>query len=166
MTLVNTRETDWYLLLSEVGAEAISSGIEVDILNSAIKQSILKHWLPIVFTGYETPLSLESVDNKRGFDSSDQNVNGWLSLIREQLYSNPSVEDIFVSIEDSDVDVWVVIPERDITVLDQLADIEWELLEMFVSGKHPAFLIDFHIIYRCGRNVEDLAPTRAIRIPR
>ena len=127
----------------------------VDVLNSSVKQSTPKDWVPMI-----------SIDHKREFDSSNQCVDGWLSHIREELYSNPSVEDVFVSIEDNNVDVWVVIPERNLTVLDQLADIEWELLEMFVSGEHPVFLLDFHIIYRCGRNLEDLAPTRAIRLPR
>jgi len=166
MTLADTKDRDWYLLASEVETKTISSDIEVYILNSAIKQPMLKDWLPTVFVAYEEPLPLRSVDNKRGSDSSNQCIDGWLSHIREALYSIILVEDIFVSIEDSDVDIWVVIPERDIAVLDQLADIEWEILEMFVSEEHPLFLIDFHVIYRCGRNIEDLAPTRAIRLPR
>ena len=114
----------------------------------------------------EEALPTISADNLRSLDSSDQYVNGWISRIREGLYSVSLVEDIFVSIEDNNVDVWVVIPERDLAALDQLANIEWKMLKMFVSGEHPAFLIDFHIIYRCGRNVEELAPTRAIRLPR
>jgi len=118
------------------------------------------------FKIYEELRPPVSADNTMGSDFSNQYVDGWLARIREELYSNPTVEDIFVSIEANNVDVWVVIPERDIAVLDQLADIEWEIIEMFVSGEHPVFLIDFHIIYRCGRNVEDLAPTRAIRLPR
>jgi len=163
MTIVNTKERDWYSLSLK---PAMPSTTEVDVLNSAIKQLIPKDWLPIVFTGYGTPLSLESVDNRRGFDSSDQDINGWLSLIREELYSISSVEDIFVSIEDSDVDVWVVIPERDLAILKQIVEKEGALLNTLVSGESPPFLIDFHAIYRCGRNVEELAPTEAIRLPR
>ncbi len=166
MTIVNTRETDWHLLASALGAKVIPFGIEVNILNSATKQSILRYWPQTIVMGYEEPLSGKSVDSKRGFDSSDQCVDGWLSRIREELYSNPSVEDIFVSIEDNNVDVWVVIPKRDISVLRQLVEGEGRILEMLVSGEHPAFLIDFHIIYRSGRNVEQLAPTRAIRLPK
>lgn len=120
----------------------------------------------IVFTGYETPLSLGSADNERGFDFSDQDVNGWLSLIREGLYSISPVEDIFVSIEGNEVDVWVVIPEHDLAILHQIVETEGELFDTLVSGESPPFLIDFHIIYRRGRNIEELAPTRAIRLPR
>lgn len=166
MSIVDTRDADWYLLISKLEVEATYYDIKVDLLDSASKQSIPRDWSPPVFMAYEELLPVISVANKRGFDSSDQCVDGWIALIREELYANPAVEDIFVNVEDNNVDVWVVIPERDLTVLDQLADIEWELLEMFVSGEHPVFLIDFHVIYRCGRKIEDLAPTRAIRLPR
>ena len=143
MTMIDTR------------VKAISSTIEVDILDSSIKQPVPRDWVPKI-----------CIDYKREFDSSSQDVNGWLSLIKEELYANPSVEDIFVSIEGSDIDVWVVIPERDLAILDQIVEREWELLKTLVSGESPPFLIDFHVIYRCNRNVEDLAPTRTIRLPR
>lgn len=162
MSIVNTKDTGRNLVVSNEGVNAIPSAVE-DVCDNLTKQCIARDWLPAVFG---EPLPTINVDNKRGFDSSDQYVNGWIARIKEELYSIPSVEDIYVGIEDTDVDVWVVIPERDIAALDQLADIEWKLLEILVSGKHPAFLIDFHIIYRCGRNIEDLAPTRAIRLLR
>ena len=161
MAVVNIQDTDRTLVVSNKGINAIASVIE-DICDNSTKQCKARDWLPAVFG---EPLPVISVDNK-SIDLSDQYANGWISFIREGLYAIPSVEDIFVSIDDNDVDVWVVIPERDLAVLDQLADIEWELLETFVSGEHPAFLLDFHVIYRCGRNIEDLAPTRAIRLPR
>ena len=136
----------------------------VDVLNSAIKQSIPRGWLPVMAGEELSPII--STDSEIDFDFSNQLVNGWLSLIREALYSNPSVEDIFVSIEGSDVDVWVVIPERDLAILHEIVEREGELFETLVSGENRPFLIDFHVIYRCGRNVEDVAPTRAIRLPR
>ena len=139
--------------------------IEVEIVNSG-EQAVARHWPPTVLMGYEEPLPVDSVDNEVGFDFSNQDVNGWISLIREGLYSIPSVEDIFVSIEGSDVDVWVVIPERDLAILHQIVEMEWELIKPFVSGENPPFLVDFHIIYRRGHNIEDLAPTKAIRVPR
>lgn len=166
MTIVDTKDTGWHLQVSKLAVKAISFAMEVDIFNSSVKQSMLKDWLPTIFRAYEEPLPVESVDNKRGFDSSNQGANGWISYIRQELYSDPSVEDIFVSIEDNSVDVWVVIPERDISVLRQLVEIEGQILEMLVSGEHPAFLFDFHIIYRCGRNIDELAPTKSIRLPR
>ncbi len=166
MSIVDTRDVDWYLLISRLEVEAAYCDITVDLLDSASKQSIPRDWLPIAFEGHEEPLPIRSVDNRRGFDSSDQYVDGWIALIREELYANPAVEDIFVTIEGNDVDVWVVIPERDLVTLKQIVEKEGTLLNTLVSGKSPPFLIDFHAIYRCGRNVEELAPTEAIRLPK
>ena len=168
MTLANTEDTDWYLLVPELGAKIISSDIEVCMLDSAVKQSMPKDCLSAIPGGveYEELLPPRSVVNEGGFDTSDQDINGWLSLIREGLHSIPSVEDIFISIEGSDVDVWVVIPERDLAILHQIVEAEGELFDTLVSGENSPFLMDFHIIYRRGRNIEDLAPTKAIRLPR
>jgi len=166
MTIVHTKDRDWYLLGSKLQVKAMASPAQFDVLNSSVKEPMPRDWLPVVFMVDEEPLSIISVDNERSFDSSSQDVNGWLSLIREALYSNPSVEDIFVSIEGSDVDVWVVIPERDLAILHEIVEREGELFETLVSGENRPFLIDFHVIYRCGRDIEDLAPTRAIRLPR
>jgi hypothetical protein len=166
MAKVATRDAEWHLVISKRGVEAVSSGIKVDLLNSASKQSIPRDWRTIVFKVPQEIPPVISVVSKRGFDSSDQRVDGWIALIKEELYANPSVEDIFVSIEDNNVDVWVVIPKRDISVLRQLVEIEGELFKTLVSGESPPFLIEFHIIYRCGRKIEELAPTKAIRLPR
>ncbi len=157
MTRVNTKDTDWYLHRSQLEAKDIAFAIEVDISDSSVKESIPKDW-PLVPT--------VSVENSRRYDSSDQSVNGWITRVREKLYSNTAVEDIFVKIEDNDIDVWVVTSKREIGVLRQIVEKEDELLKTLVSGDNPALFIDFHVIYRCGRNIEELVPTRAIRIQR
>ena len=131
--------------------------IETNILDSVNKQSGYR-CLIAVYTEYEEPLTASNVDNT--------GVNGWISLIKKTLFANPSVEDIFVSIEDSDVDVWVVIAKRDLSVLSQLVEKEEQVIEMLVSGENPALMIDFHVIYRCGRNIKELVSNRAIRLPR
>ena len=136
----------------------------VDVTNSLIKKSAPRDWLPVM--ACEELPSIISTDSRIGFDLSDQSVDGWISRIREELYSVPSVEDIFVSIEGNDVDVWVVIPERDLNILHQIVEREGKLFETFFSGENPPFLVDFHIIYRCGCNIEELAPTKAIRLPK
>lgn len=135
---------------------ATTVDIESETVNSG-EQAVARHWPPTILMGYEESLPEDSVDS---------DVNSWISLIREELYSLSSVDDIFISIEDNNVDVWVAIPKRDISVLRQLVEIEGRILETLVSGEHPAFLIDFHVIYRCGRKIEELVSNRAIRLPR
>lgn len=166
MIITDTKERDWYLLGSELPVKSMVSDIQVDVLDSVTKQSTAKNWPSVISMECEKPPPVTSVDSESGFESSNQDVNGWLSLIRDGLYSIPSVEDIFISIEGSDVDVWVVIPERDLAILHQITEKEIDLFKTLVSGESPPFLIDSHIIYRCGRNLEDLAPTRAFRLPR
>ncbi len=166
MTIVHTKDRGWCSLGSKLQVKAIVSATRLDVLNSSVKQSIPRDWLPVVFMAEEEPLSVIRVENERSFDSSNQEVNGWLSLVKDKLYANPSVEYIYVDIEDSDVDVWVVIPKRDLAILHQIVEAEGELFDILISGESPPFLIDFHIIYRCGRSLEDLAPTRAIPLPR
>ncbi len=166
MTIVYTKNRDWYLLGLKLQVKAIASATQLYVLNNSVKQSTPRDWLPVDFTAEKEPLPIMSVDNEKSFDLSNQCVNGWISLVRDALYSNSSVEDIFVSIEDNNVDVWVAIPKRDISVLRQLVEIEGRILEMLVSGEHPAFLIDFHVIYRCGRNIKEMVSNRAIKLPR
>jgi len=136
----------------------------VDVINSAIKKSAPRDWEPVMACEELPPII--STDSKIDFDLSNWEVNAWLSLIRKELYAIPLVEDIFFSIEGSDVDVWVVIPERDLAILHQIVEREGKLFETFFSGENPPFLVDFHIIYRCGCNIEELAPTKAIRLLR
>ena len=166
MTIVHTKDRGWYSLGSKLQVKAIVAATQFDVLNSSVEQSLLRDWLPVVFMAEEEPLSVIRVENERSFDFSNQCVNGWLALIREELYSIPLVEDIFVSIEGSDVDVWVVIPERDLAILHQIVEREEKLFETLFSGENPPFLVDFHIIYRCGCNIKELAPTKAIPLPR
>ena len=160
MTMVNTLEREWLLLIL---TPATLSVTKADTMDSAIKESAPIHWEPN-FVTHEEPSALASVHSKT--DSSNQLVNGWLSLLGDKLYLIRSVEDIFFTIEGNNVDVWVVIPQRDLDVLHQIVESEWELAKILVTGENPPFLVDFHVIYRYDRNVQDLAPTRAIRLPR
>lgn len=166
MILVNTKERNWHSSRPDLELKIVHSGIEQGAFNVRVEEYTPRVWPAIALAGYKESLTLVSEENKGGFDFSDQCVDGWLALIRKELYANPSVEDIFISIEDSDVDVWVVLPKRDLAILRQLASIEWKMLKIFVSGEHPPFLIDFHVVYRCGRNADDLVPTKTIRLPR
>jgi len=97
---------------------------------------------------------------------SDQSINGWISQIRDALYSIPLVETMYLSIEGEEVDIWVVIPKRDIGIVRQIAECQGRFLKMLALDEHSPFLLDFHVIYREGRSEEDLLPTQAIRIPR
>jgi len=105
-------------------------------------------------------------NENRSMDASDQQVDGWLSQIREVFYSEPMVESVFVGIQESEVDVWIVIPNRDINVVRHIAERQNLIMTAFSHVEHPVFFIDFHVVYRAGRNEEQLIPQRTIRLPR
>lgn len=140
----------------------IATGTHWDTLNSVYG---MRNITPSVEM-YEESLPTISAHNPRSYDSSDQGINGCLSHIAEGLYLLPSVEAIYVTIEESEIDIWVVLPERDITILKEIVEKELELSRPLIAGGTQVFLIDFHVIYRCGRGIKDIAPTRAIRIPK
>lgn len=136
----------------------------VDVLYTSVKQPIPRDWVPVMACEELSPII--STDSRIGFDFPNQNINGWLSLVRKELYSNPAVEGIFVTIEDNEVDIWVVIPEHDLAILHQIVEREGKLFETLFYGENPPFLVDFHIIYRRGRSLKELAPTKAISLLR
>ena len=97
---------------------------------------------------------------------SDQSKDGWVAHIREEFYSVPEVEAIYVAIDENNIDIWLLIPNRDICVVRQLAEIEMKILERFISLEQPLFLLDFHVVYRCGADESQFVPQRAIRLRR
>jgi hypothetical protein len=97
---------------------------------------------------------------------SDQNINGWLTYVRDEFYSVPVVEAIYVAIDKRDVDIWLIIPKRDFALLRRLVDREMEILKAFAPLEKPPFLFEFHIVYRCGATEGELVPREAIPLSR
>lgn len=95
-----------------------------------------------------------------------QEVDEWISRIREELYLEPSVESVYMSIEEGNVDFWVVIPKRDIEVVRHIAESQARIMDIFGRTEKPIFFMDFHVIYRNGHGEEELVPKRAIRLPK
>ncbi len=105
-------------------------------------------------------------DETREMVGSNQQVDGWISRIREQLYLEPSVESVYMSIEEANIDFWVVIPKWDIDVVHHIAESQARIMDMFGQTEKPLFFIDFHVIYRNGHDESELIPTLAIRLPK
>lgn len=98
---------------------------------------------------------------------SSQESDGWLSKIKQEVYVDPSVEDVFVSIgDDFLVDYWIVIPRRDPASIRSIIARQHEHIINLFSTEHPPFKVDFHICYREGREVRDLVPDAAIHLPK
>jgi len=96
----------------------------------------------------------------------DQTVNGWIEYLRGEFYSLPEVESVHVTIDDNNVDVWVIIPERDFAVLREVVDREMAVLENLGDVDRPPFLMEFHVLYRCGNAASRLIPQHALSLGR
>ena len=110
-----------------------------------------------------------STDYSTGqFEIHDSQSHSWLSRISETVYANPAVESLFVSRGEEAVrDYWVVIPERDIALVRELiSDQQEKVLSLFAQAENAPFQLDFHIVYRNGRDVKDLIPSEAISVPK
>ena len=99
---------------------------------------------------------------------SDSQANSWLQIISDAVYANPAVEALFVSKgEEAMRDYWVVIPERDIALVRELiGDQQEKVLALFAQSENVPFQLDFHIVYRNGRDIDELIPSKAISIPK
>lgn len=93
---------------------------------------------------------------------------GWLARVRTAVYRYKDVEDLYVSVgQDPVVDYWIVIPKRDISLVRRLMDAQQKyIIPLFTSGEEAPFQLDFHIVYREGRDISILVPTDAIHVPR
>jgi len=95
-----------------------------------------------------------------------QTLNGWISYIREQFYSVPDTEAVYYTIDDKDVDFWVLIPKRDFNLLRRLVELEMRVLDTFSYGNEPLYRLEFHITYRNRAYEGNIVPSKAIRLPR
>lgn len=96
---------------------------------------------------------------------SNQSADGLIRYVRDEIYSIQSIESLYIDIKEGNIDIWVVIPKRDIAVVRQIAEGKGRIIRLFASSEHPPFTLDFHVIYRDGRNEEDLLTKQAIRVP-
>lgn len=116
--------------------------------------------------------SIEAIPNDYILKSpnfTNQEVNGWMAYIKEMFYEFPQVESIYYTIEEDKIDIWIIIPKRDFSLLRKLVDLEMNVLDTFETNEtndKPLYQFEFHIIYRGRNNEADLIPQRALRIPK
>lgn len=135
------------------------------VLSSLVQSSVVRlkpESLPVCTDGQAEVAE----DETREMVGSNQQVDGWISRIREQLYLEPSVESVYMSIEEANIDFWVVIPKWDIDVVHHIAESQARIMDMFGQTEKPLFFVDFHVIYRNGHDESELIPTLAIRLPK
>ena len=93
--------------------------------------------------------------------------DAWIHLLREELLGIGGVESMYMARDGNTIDVWVIIPRRDLSCVRMVAEAERSVMRSFVSRQgEPPFFFDFHTIYRGSHNHSELVPLRAIQLPR
>lgn len=88
-----------------------------------------------------------------------------IRLLGDRLFAIRDVESLHLSRSETTIDVWVVIPKRDIDAVRRIAETERELMSHFISHQSDHLLyFDFHTVYRESNRVEELVPPEAIAI--
>lgn len=150
----------------ELGSTYQMSAWVLSVLDSRVKQTLASPLNPFTFDVRQDISKTSIGQENSGMVLSDQSETGWVAHIREEFYSFPEVESIYMTIDDSDIDIWLLVRNRSIGLVRQLAEKEMEILDRFASAERPLFLIDFHVVYRCGADESQFVPQRAIRLPR
>lgn len=121
----------------------------------------------VASSGYDQPTVERSSTPLISRDISNSQDAGWMAKIRQEAYKNPKVESFYITIDDEALfDYWIVIPHRDIELVRELIkDQQTNVIDLFAGTDHPPFQLDFHIVYREGRDARDLVPDKAIEIP-
>lgn len=127
-----------------------------DLYYKAFSQSFCRYEFRETFL-YETNINLTTLD---------QNANGWIAYVREQFYAIPQVESIYYTIDDTDVDIWLIIPARDFNLLCRLVDLGIGILDIFSIADLSLYRFEFHILYRNSFNDNQIVPKRALRLPK
>ncbi len=134
----------------------------VFVSSKPVRRTLKRFSMPSCENSSEAPISQKN----NTVVVSDQKINGWIAYIREEFYSIPQVEAIYVAIEENNIDLWLLIPTRDFTLLRRLVDREIKILESFAGTQRPPFTFEFHIVYRCGADESQFVPQRALRLTR
>jgi hypothetical protein len=98
--------------------------------------------------------------------NSNQTLNGWISYIKDQFYSVPETEAIYYTIDNKDIDLWILIPTRNFQLLRRLVDLEMRVLDTFSYGNESLYRLEFHILYRNYAKENTIISSKAILVPR
>ena len=96
-----------------------------------------------------------------------QDSDAWIRLLRDNLFSIQGIESMHLARDETTIDIWVVIPKRDIVLVRKIAESEREIMSQFINHQRDSlFFFDFHTVYMESSRVEELVPRSAIEIPR
>ena len=95
-----------------------------------------------------------------------QSGNECMAFVKEEMYSISGIESIYVSIDGESVDIWILIPERDIDLVQRIIEKENRIIDRFINEGQTKYLFDFHVLYQCHATESELVPANSVKIPK
>jgi hypothetical protein len=92
--------------------------------------------------------------------------NECMAFVKEEIYSISEIESIYVSIDGESIDIWILIPERDIDLVQRIIEKENRSIDRFINEGQTKYLFDFHVLYQCQATESELVPANSIKIPK
>ncbi len=89
---------------------------------------------------------------------NNQVIDGWIGYIKEKFTVVSEIESINYIVDKKKIDIWIILPDRNLQIIRQIIDIEMEVLDIFDDDANTVFDFGFHIIYRCGFSEQNVLP--------
>lgn len=97
-----------------------------------------------------------TIDETLQIDQVDSLTNRLENFVAEKIFTIPEVEYVFLSLENDSINIWTVINKLDREVRKKIYDVEYDILDIL-----KGFQLDFHVICRNDRNIEELYTSNA-----
>ena len=91
-----------------------------------------------------------------------QSGNDCMAFVKEEMYSISGIESIYVSIDGESLDIWILIPERDIDLVQRIIEKENRIVDRFIDEGQTKYLFDFHVLYQCQATESELVPANSM----
>lgn len=82
-----------------------------------------------------------------------------LQVLYEELFSVPSIQQVFVQASKTTLDVLIALPQHDMELERRLAEIQGRLMDFF-----PWLAIDFDIVLLEGRHLSDVVSPKGFQL--
>ena len=87
-----------------------------------------------------------------------------IAFVKDEMYSISEIESIYISIDGESIDIWILIPDRDINLVSKIIEKENNIIDRFINERQTKYIFEFHVIYKCQADESSLVPTNSIKI--
>jgi len=87
-----------------------------------------------------------------------------IAFVKEEMYSISEIKSIYISIDGESIDIWILIPDRNINLIDRIIEKENKIIDRFIHDGQTKYLFEFHVLYMCQTDESEITPSNSIKI--